>query len=447
MLTQEEFMDVQRMRAEGMTVVEIARATGYHRTTIAKWLQAGGPPPQRAPAPGRVVLTEHWRVRIGELLGAQPALLATSLFDLLAAEGFDGSYVTVVREARRIRGPRFRAAKAVSVPIETAPGQEAQFDFADLRETAAAWGWPGPLWCFGMILSWSRWRRWWFTTSQDREHTLEGIVRFCEAAGGLPRIARTDRMGALGVSSGRRFRLHPPILAFARAHGLVLRVCQPGDAKRKGKVERPFRQLREGFLVEQHLDPPIGLEQLNARAEAWLDRRVHAVAHRITKVPPDQRLQSERPLLLSLPPVRYDTAYREPRRVHPSVPLINWRGVRYSVPTRALGQTVEVHQRVDADTFTIRWAGQTIAEHRQQPSGSDDVWDPTHHAEAVHAALAAATGRHLHPVPSSDPQRTDTRTDTRADTRLAVGNGYDVAPPDLRVYGTGEASDAAGGST
>jgi integrase len=46
----------------------------------------------------------------------QPALLSTSIHDLLVAEGFDGSYATVVREARRIRRPRFRAAKAASVP-------------------------------------------------------------------------------------------------------------------------------------------------------------------------------------------------------------------------------------------------------------------------------------------------------------------------------------------
>jgi hypothetical protein len=221
-------------------------------------------------------------------------------------------------------------------------------------------------------------------------------------------------------------------VAFAAHHGMTIRACQPRDAKRKGKVERPFRQLREGFLAEQHLHPPTSLDQLNDRAVAWLDRRVHAVAHRTTKVPPAERLTVERPLLLPLPPTRFDSAYREPRRVHPSIPLINWRGVRYSVPTRALGQTVEVAQPVDSDVFTVRLAGQTIATHAQAPSGADDVWDPTHHADAVHAALLAATGRHLHPVPPPPPP--EPAPDTR---RLAVGDGYDVDPVDLAVYGDG----------
>lgn len=423
-------MDVVGMHAEGMSFTEIAEATGYHRTTIAQWVRSGGPLPKRRPAATRVVLTGRWQARIADLVREQPALLSTSVYDVLVAEGFGGSYATVVRAVRGLRGPRFKAAKSVSMPIETAPGAEAQFDFADVSDAAAAWGWPAPLWCFGMILSWSRWRRWWFTTSVDRHHTFAGIVGFVEAVGGVPRIARTDRMGALGTSQGRRFKLHPPTLELARHYGFVVQPCAAGDAKRKGKVERPFRQLREGFLVEQHLDPPTSIDQLNDRAVRWLDRRVHAVAHRVTKVAPVVRLDTERSLLLPLPPMAFDTAYREPRRVHPAIPLIHWRGVRYSVPTAALGQTVEVHQPVDAAVFTVRWAGQTIAAHTQAPSGSDDVWDRDHHAEAVHAALTAATGRHLHPV------RTDDDGDDAA-ARLDVGDGYDVAVPDLGVYGDG----------
>jgi hypothetical protein len=48
-------------------------------------------------------------------------------------------------------------------------------------------------------------------------------------------------MGALDTSQGKRFRLHPPALAFSRHHGMAIKACQAGDAKRKGKVERPFR--------------------------------------------------------------------------------------------------------------------------------------------------------------------------------------------------------------
>lgn len=90
------------------------------------------------------MLTDRWQRRIEQLVHVHPALLSTSVHALLAAEGFDGSYVTVARAVRAIRGPRFKA-RAVSMPIETAPGAEAQFDFADVSDAARAWGWTGPL--------------------------------------------------------------------------------------------------------------------------------------------------------------------------------------------------------------------------------------------------------------------------------------------------------------
>ena len=148
------------------------------------------------------------------------------------------------------------------------------------RHQAAAWSQRvglGPvLWCFGMILCWSRWRLWWFTTSVDREHTFEGMVRFFDAAGGVPQLCRTDRMGALGQSQGRRFKLHPPTLEFARHHGTEIKACQAGDAKRKGKIERPFRDLSESFLEELVVTGvPDDIDALNARARVWVGERVH----------------------------------------------------------------------------------------------------------------------------------------------------------------------------
>ena len=76
-------------------------------------------------------------------------------------------------------------------------------------------------------------------------------------------VSRTDRMGALGHSQGRRFVLHPPVVAFANHYGTQIKACQARDAKRKGKVERPNRVLKESFLEEMSLDPPADVAELN----------------------------------------------------------------------------------------------------------------------------------------------------------------------------------------
>jgi transposase len=423
MLTQEEYMDdVLALKRQGFTITEIARETGYHPATISKWLRAGGPPPRRRP-PTVLVIDERWEGRIAELLRRSPRLLATSVFDIITAEGFAGSYNTVARHLRDLRGPRFKAAAVASVPIVTAPGEECQFDFSTVSSFTTRWG-LGEVQVFQGLLCWSRVRIWWFTTSCDQPHTFEGLVRFYERVGGVPRVCRTDRMGALGTSQGRRFKLHPPTVAFATAHGTEIRACQAKDAKRKGKVERPFRDTKERFLAEcEAMGPPASLAELNDRAGRWLEERVHLRRHRGHDEVPAERLEVERCLLGALPRRRFDTAYVEPRRVHVALPFIEWRGVRYSVPVSCLGQRVEVRQEVDTDQIEIRWAGEPVAQHRLAGAGTTEVWDAQHFSAAQHAALARHR-RHLAVV-----------TDNTTPCRLDIEGDYDVAPVDLERYG------------
>jgi hypothetical protein len=281
-----------------------------------------------------------------------------------------------------------------------------------------------------MILCWSRWRRWWFTTSEDRHHTFEGLVGFFDAAGGIPSACRTDRMGALGRSQGARFVLHPPTIGFAAHHGVAITSCKARDAKRKGKVERPFRQLHETFLPEIELDGvPTDLADLNRRAELWLDERVHAVASRTTGEPPAGRLGAERAFLSPLPRVRFDTDYVETRRVHNIVPFIAVDGIRYSVPPEILGQLVEIRRPVDADTFTIRCGGRIVATHHitTATSPADIVWDPTHRAATETIAMRNRTDnrRHLRLAPPPPPPP------PQLPARLELDGDFDVDDIDL----------------
>jgi len=423
MMTQETYVNINDLYRQGWTINEIAEKTGWHRTTISDWLKNGPPPTQRPT--GATVMTEQWRTRIASMLEAYPRLLSVSVHNKLVAEGFEGSYPTVVRAVRDVRGPRFTAANAVSVPIYTDPGDEAQFDFCDLDDWATRFGWNIPLVAFGMILSWSRFRIWWFTTSEDRHHTFEGMARFFDEIGGVPAACRTDRMGALGRSQGRRFVLHSPTVGFAAHHGIKITSCRAGDAKRKGKVERPFRQLQETFLPEVEANGvPVDLADLNRRAQVWLAKRVHGVESRTTGETPAARLDVERGFLSALPRDRFDTDYVEVRRVHNAWPFVSIDANRYSVPPEALGHKVQIRRPIDTDIVQIRLAGRLIATHQLIAGRRVDVWDPAH----KHAAETLALGW--------DPKSPDLRVvanqpEPEPVERLELGGDYDVAPPDL----------------
>jgi Homeodomain-like domain len=188
-------MDVVALRRQGFTITDIAAEVGRHPETVSKWLRQGGPPARRQVA--ATVIDRCWVARIDRLLERNPNLLATSVARILAAEGFAGSYPTVVRHLRAKRGIRRGRTTSATMPIETAPGEEAQVDWSDCTEWGRALGlgrctasarscvgagiaygglppaWTGPTrwrgWCGSSRTpaaspawcAWTTWGRWW----------------------------------------------------------------------------------------------------------------------------------------------------------------------------------------------------------------------------------------------------------------------------------------------
>ena len=198
--------------------------------------------------------------------------------------------------------------------------------------------------------------------------------------------------------------------------------------------------MKEAFLEELDLaGPPASIDELNQRAGRWLATRVWSVTHRATGVPPIERFALEQPRLSPLPRKRFDTAYVEARRVHRALPLIEWHGVRYSVPPECLGQMVEVRCEVGDDRLVVRWANTIIAAHRIAAPGVREVWDPEHRRAAERCALAPHARTDLRVITGTGSEKT--AEDRSERPRLALIDGdYDVAPPDLGRYALDDGS-------
>jgi transposase len=426
MMTQEEYMDAKALRGAGWSIKQIAEHLGHHPATISKWLKNGGPPEKRSGGVQSLVIEEQWQKRVAELLSRNAHLQGSSVMRVLSSEGFTGSYSALTRYLRSVRGPT-RGVVSVTMRIETNPGEEFQFDWSDCNHWARRWGWDHELHCFGCVLCWSRFKFWWFASSIDTPHTLEGLALFFEAIKGVPAVGRHDRMGQLGRSRGPRFLLHGPASSFARHHDLAFKACDAGDAKRKGKIERPFRDLKAGFLSEIDIDPPSDMFELNQKAPVWLDRWFHPLAHGTTKVPPAERFAIERNVLGMLPPVRFDTARREPRRVG-RTPLVEWDTVFYSAPPDLAGRVVEVRQPVADRVLELRFLGQVVAVHRLVDPGSEPQWVPEHKAAAEAIVLGRRRLRLMEPEPWPNVREVCSNLDLEA-------GDYDVETPDLSPMG------------
>ena len=105
MMTKEEYERAVALRSEGLTIKETAQRLGHHPATIGRWIRAGGPPDRRTKSSEARVLNAQWADRVAVLLESEPRMFGTAVYRVLKSEGFRGSYSSVVRHLRAVRGP------------------------------------------------------------------------------------------------------------------------------------------------------------------------------------------------------------------------------------------------------------------------------------------------------------------------------------------------------
>ena len=184
-----------------------------------------------------------------ERLAAFPGLTAVRLWRELRERGYAGGYTAV---KRAVRGVRPDPVAPFEVRFETAPGEQAQVDLARFEvEFTDEPGVKRIVWLFSLVLGYSRliWGR--FVVHQDMQSVLRCHIAALEAIGGAPREILYDRMktAVIGEDPDGLVIYNRALLDLARHYGFQPRACRPYRAKTKGKVERPFRYIREDFFL------------------------------------------------------------------------------------------------------------------------------------------------------------------------------------------------------
>jgi hypothetical protein len=162
------------------------------------------------------------------------------------------------------------------------------------------------------------------------------------------------------------------LLDLARHFGFQPKACRAYRPKTKGKVERPFRYIREDFFLAGSFR---NVEDLNLQLRHWLDTvanpRVHATTGRVI----NETFAEERPALISLPLPPYRTVLRLERRIS-NEGMISVGGNTYSVPDTTRRRMLEVHSMVDE--IRILEAGVLIASHVPLQGRHQVRIDPAH---------------------------------------------------------------------
>ena len=352
-----ELVMILDLARQGLSVTAIARRTGLDRKTVRKYVARGLEPPAYAPRPPRPGLLQPFEAYLRERVERFPDLTGQRLWRELRDLGFTGGYTIVtdfLREVRPAPEPVFERR------FETPPGRQAQVDFAFFRvrfdsEPEAE----RIVWLFSLVLGHSRmlWGR--FVARQDLASVLRCHVAAFEALGGVPEEVLYDRMktAVLGEVDDRGIVYNAKLLSLATHYGFLPKACRPYRAKTKGKVERPFRYVREDFFLARGFRD---LDDLNAQFAQWLDqvanRRLHGTTGRIVA----EHFAEEKPALKSLPAGPFDEVIGLERRVSHEG-MVSVGGNLYSVPDGSRRRAVEV--QVTAAELRIVEDGRLIATH------------------------------------------------------------------------------------
>jgi transposase len=347
-------LDLQR---QGLSVSAIALQLGIDRKTVRKYLARGLEPPVYGPRQPRPRRIDPFVSYLRERVEAWPGLTGRRLFRELKERGYQGGYTAITDALRDLRPP---TAPAFEVRFETPPGDQAQVDFAHFQVAFADE--PGVtriVWLFSLVLGYSRllWAR--FVLHQDLQTVLRCHLAAFAALEGVPRQILYDRMktAVLGEDAEGHIVYNRALVDFARHHGFHPRACRPYRAKTKGKVERPYRYIREDFFLARSFR---NLDDLNGQLRHWLDTvanpRVHATTDRMVA----EAFAEEQPQLQPLPMVPFRSVLRLERRVSHEG-MVSVGGNYYSVPDTTRRRVLEVQAL--ADEIQIFEAGRLIARH------------------------------------------------------------------------------------
>jgi transposase len=378
-----ELVMILDLHRQGLSVSAIARRLGVDRKTVRRYIARGLEPPTYAPRAPRPRVIDPFLGYLRERVTTYPGLTGRRLWRELKERGYLGGYTAVTDVLREFRPP---AQPGFEVRFETAPGEQAQVDLARFEVVFADE--PGVIrivWLFSMVLGFSRliWAR--FVVHQDLQTILRCHIAALEAIGGTPREILYDRMktAVIGEDADGLVIYNRALVDLARHYGFQPRACRPYRPKTKGKVERPFRYIREDFFLAGSFR---NLDDLNAQLRHWLDTvanpRVHATTRRVV----NEAFAEEKPVLKLAPLAPYRAVLKLERRVSHEG-LVSIGGNLYSVPDTMRRRIVDVH--VLADEIRIFEAGVLVASHVPLEGRDQTCLDP------AHRKIAALTRRRL----------------------------------------------------
>ena len=328
----EDVVDIVMLKRRGLSERQIAKQLGISRTTVRKYLEDPEAATRGSVKVERKSNLDGYEGNIKAWLEEDADYKFTWIYDRLCKLGYTGGYDMV---RRRVRVMKEESQRIAYMRFETEPGRQAQVDFGEFQVVRGD-GTVGKYYLFSMILGYSRKLYGELIERCDLPTFLDCHIRAFTALGGVPQEILYDRMRNvyIGKVAGKA-RFNATLEGFAVHYGFKPVVAPAYAAWVKGKVERPYSFIREGFWRGYGFTC---IETANRDLSEWLkvkDERVHGTTHEVVRL----RYERELPYLKPAPYRPFDTSYRVYRKVHKDC-TVRFDGNSYVVPHTLVGQAL-----------------------------------------------------------------------------------------------------------
>jgi transposase len=358
---------IRSLHLKGWSQRRIARELGLHRRTVSGYLEARAkgasistPGSTEAPrpkctsistpgseereagqgassaggAPGRRSQCEPLAAEIRTRLEA--GLSAQRIYqDLVAENGFLGSYQSVKRYVRRLQDKEPERVWR----MECQPGEEMQIDFGVGAPLEQGQGKARRCWVLRAVLSYSRKGYSEAVLRQDTETFLRCIENALRAFGGAPQLLNLDNLKA-AVLKADWFdpEINPKMAEFCRHYHMHVLPCRPYTPQHKGKVERGVGYVQGNALKARRFK---SLGEENLFLQQWeshiADQRIHGTTCKQVAA----CFEEERPHLQALPAALF-ACYQEARRTVSRDSFVEVQRAYYEAPPEYIGRQVWV---------------------------------------------------------------------------------------------------------
>jgi len=349
----EKWMEIRSDRKKGLSYVAIGQKYGVDWRTAKKYSESPTRPEykRKEPKPSKL---DSFKPQIDIWLEEAP-YSAVRIMEKLVEMGCDSKY-TIIKEY--VSKKKDKQREVATVRFETMPGLQAQVDwgyFENYRVMES--GEERKLYCFMMILGYSRMRYIEFVTEMSTSELIRCHINAFRYFGGYPEEVLYDNMKQVVVKRLLRQRdstFNTQFEDFAGFYGFKPVLCRPYRAQTKGKIERTVQYVRDNFMVGVKFE---SLVDLNNQAYAWCEK-VNGKVHGTTNAIPKQRLIEEN---LSVLRREYIVDKLNVRKVEKDC-FLSYGGNKYSVPSQYVGKLVTI--AVLENILTAYCFGQQIATHR-----------------------------------------------------------------------------------